>query len=243
MGAGREAGPPSLLSPVSLASGLVRAGEGGPVMSVYVGIDVHRKRSQVAVIDQDGQVLANRNVPSGAEPILKVIGGLPPGTPAAFEAAYGTSWLVELLEDYGFDPHLVHPSRCKAIASARLKNDKVDAAILAQLLRADLLPEAWIAPPAIRQLRALLRHRAQLVRLRTLLQNRIHAVLADHGHGRPAGCWSGPGRAWLASLELPAVSREVMEDGLALIDAVEAASTGSTGRSTSAPAAIRGSRS
>jgi hypothetical protein len=92
-------------------------------MSVYVGIDVHRKRSQVAVIDQSGEVLANRNVPNGVEPILKVIGGLPPGTPAAFEACYGTSWLVELLEDYGFDPHLVHPSRCKAIASARLKND------------------------------------------------------------------------------------------------------------------------
>ena len=93
-------------------------------MSVYVGIDVHRKRSQVAVIDQAGQVLANRNVPNGAGPILKVIGGLPPGTGAAFEACYGTSWLVELLEDYGFDPRLVHPSRCKAIASARLKNDK-----------------------------------------------------------------------------------------------------------------------
>ena len=114
-------------------------------MSVYVGIDVHRKRSQLAVIDAKGEVLANRNVPNGAEPILKVIGGLPTGTPAAFEAAFGTTWLVELLEDYGFDPHLVHPSRCKAIASARLKNDKVDAAILAQLLRADLLPEAWIA--------------------------------------------------------------------------------------------------
>src|SRR5213078_1175953 len=122
---------------------------------------------------------------------------------------------------YGFDPHLVHPSRCKAIASARLKNDKVDAAILAQLLRAGLLPEAWIAPPPVRQLRALLRHRAQLVRLRTLLRNRIHAVLADHGHGRPAGCWSGPGRAWLVSLELPAVSREVIDDDLALIDALQ----------------------
>src|SRR5215471_15871084 len=95
-----------------------------PAMSVYVGIDVHRKRSQVAVIDQAGQVLANRNVPNGAEPILTVIGGLPPGTAAAFEACYGTSWLVELLEDYGFDPHLVHPSRCKAMPSARLKNYK-----------------------------------------------------------------------------------------------------------------------
>jgi transposase len=190
-------------------------------MSVYVGIDVHRKRSQVAVINQDGEVLVNRNVNNGVRPILSVIGDLPSGTPAAFEAAFGWGWLVQLLEDYGFEPHLVHPLQCKAIASARLKNDKVDAAILAQLLRADLLPEAWIAPPAVRQLRALLRHRAQLVRLRTLLRNRIHAVLADHGYGRPQGCWSGPGRQWLASLELPAVSRAVIDDALALIDALQ----------------------
>ena len=182
---------------------------------------MHRKRSQVAVIGADGGVLANRNVPNGVEPILKVIGGLPPGTPAAFEAAFGWGWLVELLEDYGFAPHLVHPLQCKAIASARLKNDKVDAAILAQLLRADLLPEAWIAPPEVRQLRALLRHRAQLVRLRTLLRNRIHAIVADHGYDRPSGCWTGPGRAWLASLELPAVSRQVIDDDLAVIDALE----------------------
>jgi len=190
-------------------------------MSVYVGIDVHRKRSQVAVIDQDGEVLANRNVPNGVKPILGVIGGLPAGTPAAFEAAFGWGWLEALLEDYGFEPHLVHPLQCKAIASARLKNDKVDAAILAQLLRADLLPEAWIAPPPVRELRALVRHRIQLVRLRTLLRNRIHAILADHGQDRPAGCWSGPGRQWLASLELPAASREVIDDDLALIDALQ----------------------
>ena len=52
-------------------------------MSVYVGIDVHRKRSQVAVIDAKGKVIANRNVPNGVQPILRLIGGLPPGTPAA----------------------------------------------------------------------------------------------------------------------------------------------------------------
>jgi transposase len=191
-------------------------------MSVYVGIDVHRKRSQVAVIDADGEVLANRNVPNGAEPILGVIGGLPPGTPAAFEAGFGTGWLVELLEDYGFTAHLVHPSRCKAIASARLKNDKAGAAILGQLLRADLLPEAWIAPPPVRELRALLRHRVALVRLRTLLRNRIHAVVAEHGYDRPdGGYWTGPGRAWLAALELPAVSRELAGDDLGLIDALQ----------------------
>jgi transposase len=189
-------------------------------MSVYVGIDVHRKRSQVAVVAGDGQVQLNRNVVNGSEPMLKLIGGLPAGTPVAFEAAYGWGWLVEVLEDYGFEPHLVHPLRCKAIASARLKNDKVDAAILAQLLRADLLPEAWIAPPAVRQLRALLRHRASLVRLGTQLRNRIHAVAADHGYDRTGSYWTGPGRGWLSELDLPPVSREIVTDCLAVIDAL-----------------------
>jgi transposase len=96
--------------------------------------------------------------------------------------------------------------------------DKVDAAILAQLLRADLLPEAWIAPAKVRQLRALLRHRAGLVRLGTQLRNRIHAVAADFGYDRSASYWTGPGRGWLAELDLPAASREIVTDCLAVID-------------------------
>jgi transposase len=187
-------------------------------MSVYVGIDVHRKRSQVAVVTEDGKVQLNKNTVNGTEPILRLIGDLPPGTPVAFEAAFGWSWLADLLQDYGFEAHLVHPLRCKAIASARLKNDKVDAATLAQLLRADLLPEAWIAPHPVRQLRALLRHRAGLVRLRTMLQNRIHAVVADFGYDRAGSYLTGPGRGWLAGLELPAISRELVTDYLAVID-------------------------
>jgi transposase len=187
-------------------------------MSVYVGIDVHRKRSQVAVVTEDGQVQLNKNMVNGSEPFLRLIGDLPSGTPVAFEAAFGWSWLADLLEDYGFEAHLVHPLRCKAIASARLKNDKVDAAILAQLLRADLLPEAWIAPPAIRQLRSVIRHRISLVRLGTQLRNRIHGVAADHGYDRSASYWTGPGRGWLAELDLPAASREIITDCLAVID-------------------------
>ena len=187
-------------------------------MSVYVGIDVHRKRSQVAVVSEDGTVELNKNVVNGSEPMLRLIGDLPSGTPVAFEAAFGWGWLVQLLEDYGFEPHMVHPLRCKAIASARLKNDKVDAAILAQLLRADLLPEAWIAPPQVRQLRALLRHRASLVRVGTQQRNRIHAVAADHGYDRSASYWTGPGRGWLAELDLPPASREIVTDCLVVID-------------------------
>jgi len=139
-------------------------------------------------------------------------------TAVSLKTAFGWSWLAELLEDYGFDAHLVHPLRCKAIASARLKNDKAGAAILAQLLRADLLPEAWIAPAKVRQLRALVRHRISLVRLGTQLRNRIHAVAADHGYDRSASYRAGPGRGWLAELDLPATSREIVTDCLAVID-------------------------
>src|ERR1700742_1917329 len=101
-------------------------------MSVYVGIDVHRKRSQVAVVSEGGEVLANRNVPNGVKPVLSVIGELPAGTPAAYDAASGWGWLLELLEGHGFEPHMVHARQCKAIASRRLKNDNAGAATLAQ---------------------------------------------------------------------------------------------------------------
>ncbi len=107
-------------------------------MSVYVGIDVHRKRSQVAVVAEDGQVQLNKNTVNGTEPLLRLIGDLPAGTPVAFEAAFGWSWLADLLEDYGFDSHLVHPLRCKAIASARLKND-----LLTELPDVSAVQEAW----------------------------------------------------------------------------------------------------
>jgi transposase len=190
-------------------------------MEVYVGMDVHRKRSQVAVLDARGTQLLNRNLPNDPAELVTVLGGLASGTWVAFEAAYGWGWLVELLEDLGLEPHLVHPTRCKAIASARLKNDKVDARTLAHLLRTDLLPEAWIAPQHVRDQRALLRHRVALVQLATTARNRVHAVLADRGLRVEQRLWSASGRAWLAALELPPVQRTLVDDWLALIDALD----------------------
>jgi transposase len=189
-------------------------------MSIYVGMDVHRKRSQVAIVDDAGDEQRNRNLPNDPAKLIPILGALPPGTPVAFEAAYGWGWLVELLEELELEPHLVHPSRCKAIAAARLKNDKVDARTLAQLLRADLLPEAWIAPQATRDLRALLRHRASLVRMGTACKSRVHAVLADRGIPERSSLWTGPGRAWLAGLALPPTQRAIVEDCCGLLDAL-----------------------
>jgi transposase len=189
-------------------------------MRVYVGMDVHRKRSQVALVDEHGVQLANRNLANDSAELVAVLGRLAPGTPVAFEAAYGWGWLAELLNELSLEPHLVHPSRCKAIAAARLKDDRVDARTLAQLLRAELLPEAWIAPQAVRDQRGLLRHRAALVRVATALKCRVHAVLADRGVGVQESLWGPAGRAFLAELALPAVQRAIVTDCLALIDAI-----------------------
>jgi transposase len=82
------------------------------------------------------------------------------------------------------------------------------------------LPEAWIAPQATRDLRALLGHRASLVRLSTACKNRIHAVLADRGIPDHSSLWTGPGRAWLADLELPATPQAIIQDCGGLLDAL-----------------------
>jgi transposase len=184
---------------------------------VYVGMDVHRKRSQVAIVDDSGVELFNRNLRNDPIELMPVLGTLEPGTSVAFEAAYGWGWVTELLEHLGLRPHLAHAFACKAIASARLKNDKVDARTLAHLLRADLLPEGWIAPPEVRELRRLLRHRATLVRLRTAAQARIHATLADCGLHPGVGLWTAAGTEWLDRLELSGIARTIVDDNRAVI--------------------------
>jgi transposase len=83
-----------------------------------------------------------------------------------------------------------------------------------------LLPEAWIAPQAVRDQRALLRHRAALVRVATALKCRVHAILADRGVGVEESLWSSAGRVMLDELALPAAQRAVVTDCLALIDAI-----------------------
>ena len=81
------------------------------------------------MVAEDGQVQLNKNVVNGSEPMLRLIGDLPAGTPVAFEAAFGWGWLAELLEDYGFEAHLVHPLRCKAIASGPALGVRRDAPV------------------------------------------------------------------------------------------------------------------
>src|SRR5947209_11331728 len=109
----------------------------------WVGIDLHRRRSQIAIIDEHGELTVQKRIPTGRETIRELLGD-PEGTHVALEATYGWEWLAELLEEAGFDVHLAHPLRTRAIAAARVKTDAVDARTLAHLLRTGPLPDAYI---------------------------------------------------------------------------------------------------
>jgi transposase len=132
--------------------------EGGAVV-VYVGIDLHRRRSQIAALDGDAREILSRRVVDDRATLLGLLQRLGDDAQVALEATYGWEWLADLLEEAGYELHLWRPLRTKAIAAARVKTDAVDARTLARLLRSDLLPEAYIAPRELRDLRELLRHR------------------------------------------------------------------------------------
>jgi transposase len=114
---------------------------------------------------------------------------------------------------------MVHPQRVKAIASARLKNDRVDSETLAHLSRCDLLPEAWMADEATQQLRLRVRLRITLGRQRARAKNQLQAVLHQEGFRKPVTDLFGKcGRAWLAGLELSAAGRLVVDTWLREVD-------------------------
>jgi transposase len=119
---------------------------------------------------------------------------------------------------------MVHPQRMKAIASARLKNDKVDSETLAQLSRADLLPEAWMANEPTQQLRLLTRLRITLGQQRAKAKNQLQAVLHQEGFLKPmADVFGKRGRAWLAGLALSPAGRVVVEVWLRVVDQMDQA--------------------
>jgi transposase len=202
-----------------------------------VGIDLHRKRSHVAVIDDQGRELRSRRIINDGQTILALLAEIDGDCRVALEATYGWEWLADVLQDAGYELHLAHPLRTKAIASARVKTDAVDARTLAHLLRTDLLPEAYIAPRPLRDLRDLLRHRVALTRMRSALKNRVGAILAKQGIQRPYSDLFGPGGTrFLAELELREPPRQRLDSLLALIEDSRARSTTSASRSISAPA-------
>jgi len=144
---------------------------------VTIGVDLHKHVFQIAVLVPGGEIAQHRLENDSAK-MVEFFTKMPAPANVAIEACATWWWLVDLLEQLGHHPVLSHPKQTKAIAAARLKNDRVDAERLALLLRGDLLPTVWIPPAALREARELLRHRISLVQLRTRVKNQVQGLVA-----------------------------------------------------------------
>jgi len=168
----------------------------------YVGIDFHRRRSVIVRKSGAGDKLGSVRVANDPLAIASAVAEAGPNPEVVIEATYGWYWIVDWLQVQGATVHLANPSGLNW-GARRVKNDERDASDLVDMLRLGRLPEAWIAPPATRELRELVRYRAKLVALRSGLKAQVHAVLAKEGvlpSVRDMFC--GSGNAQLNALEL-----------------------------------------
>lgn len=191
---------------------------------VHVGLDLHKKRTEVAVLDDSGQVVDRCKLEHGDKTEMseyfRAIGrdGI-----ATIEATRNWYWEVELLEECGLAVKLANPQKVRLIAEAKVKTDKVDAWTLAHLERTGFLPEAYIPPREVRDQRELLRYRLALVGIGTSLKNRVHALLDKLGIRQSfTDLFGKGGREFLAALQLRDVYRKTLDGYLASLDFVEA---------------------
>ena len=187
---------------------------------IHVGVDLHQRFCYMTALEARGKILRAGPVSNERLALRKYFrefGGQE--VQVAVEACGFWPAFREVVEPEVKRLVLVHPQRVKAIASAKLKNDRVDSATLAHLLRCDLLPESWKADRGTQARRQQVRLRATLVRHRTRLKNQVHAVLHQQGLRSPVTDLFGKrGRLWLAEVKLPVQARESVNVCLRLLD-------------------------
>lgn len=192
-------------------------------MPRYVGCDLHKKQVTICMLDEQGQVQGRWRIACTRE-ALEAFGReqLRGDDRLALEATAHTWAVVDLLEPFVAEVVVSNPLRTRAIATAKVKTDKIDARVLAELLRAGYLPPVWQPDAATRRLRALTHRRAALVSDRTAIKNRLHATLAHRLIPVPvASLFSAQGREWLAGLELDDDGRQALDSDLRLLATLE----------------------
>ncbi|MWV39620.1 IS110 family transposase [Natrialba sp. INN-245] len=186
----------------------------------YLGIDIHKDESYIAVLDDDGEVVeeirvANANLDEIAEQYA--------GSQAVIEATSNYYTIYDTLDKY-LDVVVADPYQTKAIGIAEVKNDRLDAKLRKQLRRAGMVAESYVPPGEIRERRALVRGRKRLVEKRTDFKNEVHAVLDHHGIEYSWNPFSEEGREILAGedLSIGLVGRNLIESFLTVIDELTA---------------------
>src|ERR1700685_2792297 len=193
--------------------------EGGTQM-IHVGVDLHQRFCYMTALEARGKILQAGPVTNERAALRRYFRQFRGQEVQVAVEGWGIlSAFREVVEPEVKRLVLVHPQRVKAIASAKLKNDRVDSATLAHLLRCDLLPESWKADRETQARRQQVRLRATLVRQRTRLKNQVHAVLHQRGlHSPVTDLFGKRGRLWLAGVKLPVQARESVTVCLRLLD-------------------------
>jgi transposase len=195
-------------------------------MAIVMGLDQHRGQITGEWIDTDtGELQCTRVVPADRVAVRKLLQRFRGRElEAALEATTGWRFVVEELRRVGAVVHLAEPAETADLRGSkkRPKNDRADARHLRELLMIKRLPESWIPPDHILDLRARVRLRHELGEQRSEWQQRIQAVLYHHGCPQRRQLLVGDGREWLASQPLPSTAREQVTVALAMIDALAA---------------------
>jgi transposase len=142
---------------------------------MYAAIDLHQRTVQLVLKDERGKIESETKTSKDANNILDFLDGS--DARVVMESGYNHEHIYDLLKEEGYDVRVAHPLMVKAIAYAKVKNDKVDARMLADLLRLDMIPECYIPGKETRELRDLARRRHYFVSTRTMFKNKIHAEL------------------------------------------------------------------
>jgi transposase len=192
---------------------------------LYVGLDVSRNRIDFHALDREGELVERGGVPADRDGLTRLVyqlGGLDREVLAVVESMNGARFVHDQLELAGWEVEIADAQRVKGLAPLACKTDRIDAWVLAELARRDLVPAIWLADPSVRGERERARFRLQLVRQRTALKNRVHASLIAHGHACPVSDLFGQkGRALLARLEIPEPWQGTLAASLRLIDQLE----------------------
>jgi transposase len=191
-----------------------------------IGVDFHKAYSHMTVMDAQGQVVKAGKVANTREAVQAFLTPYRDNAEAVLEATRNWTVMYDLLEREVRAVHLAHPLKVRAIAEARIKTDRIDSKILAHLLRCDLLPTAYVRPRAERISQQILRQRMFLVRVRTMVKNRIHVAIDRHLDVRDVAAefsdlFGAAGLAWLRAVALPEVERQLLNGELSLFEAVQ----------------------
>jgi transposase len=190
----------------------------------YIGLDVHKRVVEAVILDAQGCVVYRDRFACTRAALERFARAhLRKDDALALEATTNTWDVVAVLEPHVGRLVVSNPLRTRAIAEAKIKTDRIDARVLAELLRADYLPEVWRPDRETQRLRQITSRRASLVGQRTAVKNRLHAVLHQRlEHAPVRDVFGKAGRAWLGALELDAVDRTFVASELRLLGALEA---------------------